>query len=227
MIKQTVFVTIGEAPRTDLQKTFDRYFKGEERVRQDGLLNGLSKEEAEHCLGADGSSSATLTSRFVTGEAIVMDAAKVERALQHKITFLEKNGADLIVILCTGTFEQLKTENARLVEAEKITVPFVKEKSGNRKIGVMVPLEEQMEETAAKWVLGDQGAFAFASPYAFTEQGFQTAAKKLAATGSETIVLDCMGYSDEMKRFVEQATKGPEVIQSNEVLFQYVTQLLG
>lgn len=226
MTKNIVFLTIGEAPRTDLKATFDRFFTPDDPVRQEGLLDGLTKAEAEELFGVKEDSSGTLTSRLLTGESVVMGSDKVEKGLQLKINQVETAGADMIVILCTGSFENLHTREARLIEPEKMTIPLVKEKYANRKIGVLVPLADQVEESVNKWSLGNEGVFVSASPYAFVEEEFQEAARELQAQGTEVIVLDCMGYIDEMKRVVEEATEDVLVVQSNEVLFQYIIDLM-
>lgn len=226
MKKSVVFLTIGEAPRTDLQQTFNRYFKGNSRVTQQGLLDGLSKEEAERQLGVEDKSSGTLTSRFVSGEFVIMGQEKVAQALQKKITDLENKGTDIIVILCTGSFDGLKVERAQLVEAETIIVPFVKEQFTEGTIGVLVPLKAQVQESMEKWALGKRGVFAAASPYAFTEEIFQQAVKKLVESNADVIILDCIGYNQNMKEFAEKFAGDTAVIQSNAVLFQYVKQLI-
>ena len=226
MTKNIVFLTIGEAPRTDLKATFDRFFTPDDPVRQEGLLDGLTKAEAEELFGVKEDSPGTLTSRLLTGESVVMGSDKVEKGLQLKINQVETSGADMIVILCTGSFNDLHTREAKLIEPEKVTIPLVKEKYGHQQIGVLVPLSDQVEESVDKWSFENGGIFASASPYAFVEEEFQEAAKELQAKGAEVIVLDCMGYSDEMKRVVEEATDNALVVQSNEVLFQYIIDLM-
>lgn len=224
-MEKVVFVTIGEAPRLDLAKTFNRFFKDYEQVSQAGLLNGLTREEAEAKLSWTPASRATLTSRFVDGAAIVMDAAKVEAALQAKINQLEKQGTDIIVILCTGAFDNLRS-NVRLIEAEKVTIPLVKEQFPGKKVGIIVPLENQIEESRAKWDLGKQAAFVHASPYQYNPVTFIQAAEDLAAFGADVVVMDCMGYNEKMKAVIAPYLPDAEVSLSNELLFQYVEGLL-
>lgn len=222
MTEKVVFLTIGEAPRTDLQKTFDRYFADQPYIQQLGLLDGLDMSEAMQLLGADAESSATLTSRFLSGESIVMDHDKVEDALQHTIDALEQAGTEWIVLMCTGNFEHVHTVSAYLIEAEKVTVPYVKEHYPTQKIGVLVPLSEQQAESKEKWGLGEKGCFASASPYAFTKESFEKAIRELERHEAEVIVLDCIGYNEEMTEFVRQLVPNLHVVQSNDVLFQFV-----
>lgn len=224
MVKHVCFITIGEAPRMDLQATYDRYFKCKMNVTQQGLLDGLTSKEAKERFGKSTDSIGILTSRFISGTSIVMDKEKVEIVLQEKIKELEKNRTDIIVILCTGSFDCLTTDKAQLIEAEKVTIPYVKEQYPGQKIGVIVPLEKQKEESAFKWQIGKQGHFAAASPYLFEEENFIKVSQELA--DSDVIVMDCVGYSDKMKQLVSSKLPGIEVIQSNEVLFQYVLDLI-
>lgn len=227
MTKQVVFLTIGEAPREDIRTTFDRYFSRNPHIVQDGVLNGWNLEEAKTHVGVTPESTGTLTSRFLTGESIVMDGEKVEAVMQRKIDEWEEKGASMIVLLCTGSFPTLTTRHALLIEAEKVTLPYVRSMYPTTHVGVLVPLAEQVEETKTKWALGERGSFASASPYAFTEESFKQATQKLVEDQSEVIVLDCIGYSDEMTRFVQSVAPDATIIQSNDVLFQFVEYVIN
>lgn len=227
MTNQVVFLTIGEAPREDIRTTFDRYFSGEAHIVQDGVLNGWTLEEAKTHVGVTPESTGTLTSRFLTGESIVMDGNKVEAIMQRKIDEWEEKGASIIVLLCTGSFPTLTTTHALLIEAEKVTLPYVRSMYPTSHVGVLVPLLEQEEETKAKWGLGERGSFASASPYAFTEDSFTQATQHLVADQSDVIVLDCIGYSDEMTAYVQSVAPHATIIQSNDVLFQFVQYVMN
>ena len=226
MTQTVIFLTIGEAPREDLSSTFDRYFSGNPNILQDGLLNGWSLEKATKEIGVDEQTRGTLTSRFLTGESMEMDHDKVECALQQRINEWEAKGAYMIVLLCTGNFSNLSTQNSLLIEAEKVTLPYVKKVYKEKAVGVLVPLENQKKESKEKWALGARGFFSFASPYTFTEETFQKGVYELEKHQVEVIVLDCIGYNDEMSAFVSSLLPDCAVVQSNDILFQFVDHAL-
>ncbi len=224
-MKKAAFITIGEAPRVDLADTYDLYFKDDKNVIQVGVLDGLNEKSATELYGAAEDESETLTSCLLNGDAVIMSRDKVERRVQELIEELEEKGFDLISILCTGTFPTLSAKRAELIEPEKKIIPLVKEKYPKGLIGVFVPLKQQLTNSENKWKLGERGRFVAASPYEYEEEVFRKAAFRLAEEGVQRIVLDCMGYNKKMKEVIAEAT-GLPVIQSNEVLFQYVKEKL-
>ncbi|BAN98593.1 hypothetical protein E05_38270 [Plautia stali symbiont] len=107
-----------------------------------------------------------LVSRMSSGEQVRLAAATVEQGLQRKITALEQQGYDTILLLCTGEFGTLKTTSALLLEPDRIIPPLVSAIVQAHKIGIVVPVEEQIAEQASKWRnLQSTPCFAVASPY--------------------------------------------------------------
>lgn len=223
---QMIFITIGEAPRMDISASFDLYFHDQVHVRQVGLLNGLTFNQAKEQLGS--TKGETVISTFCDGTSLVMSKAKVEKALQEKINILEmKEKPQAIIILCTADFQQLTTQTCPLIEPEKVLLPFLHQKFGGKLLGVLLPLEDQIVAAQKKW--SEQQLhpfFAAASPYDFKEKQFLAAGKKLKEQGATALILDCMGYSQRMKDFLEKTTDLP-VYQSNELLFEYVNDRFG
>lgn len=224
MKKQIVFLTIGEAPRLDLKETYDTYFEGMKEVSQIGLLDNLSHEAAETLLGKRATTHNILTSRFIDGYQIVMDHALVEAALQKRIDELESQGVTAVILMCTGSFDHLKSTDAVLIEAEKVTIPYVKEHYLSSKIGVLVPLETQVNDSHDKWQLGERVLIDYASPYNFDAKEFEKAANNFIQAGVSVIILDCIGYNMMMQRFMQEKVPGIDVILSNELLFDYVVK---
>lgn len=222
-MKNIVFITIGQAPRKDISKTYDKYFEGMDNVRQIGVLDGLTHDEAVSIVGAQPGEH-VLTSRLLSGKSIVMSQEKVEKRLQSIIDKLEESNVDVISILCTGSFENLHTRKAQLIEAEKITIPYSKIKFEGRKIGIMVPLKSQISDSKAKWNLGERCTMVSASPYMFDEQKFKEASLKLVRSGVDVIILDCMGYNSDIAGYISRYSHGIPVIQSNELFFKYISE---
>lgn len=223
-MKDIIFITIGEAPRTDIANSFARFFADNSNVKQEGLLNGLSYDEAIQLLGADDSES--LVSTFCDGTSLEMSKAKVQHRLQDRIYQLQQSTIAAIVVLCTAEFDQLKTQTVQLIEPEKVLLPYIQQQFRQQKIGVVLPLENQIQAAKKKWEEQQLSPiFTFASPYDYSPNHFSVAGKKLQEQGVEIIILDCMGYSQKMKKKLEQVTQLP-VYQSNELLFEYVKKLL-
>lgn len=224
MENKIIFITIGEAPRLDLKETYDKFFKGQPNVQQVGVLNGLSHKQAEELLGVEAETTSVLTSRFIDGFQMVMDHDKVSARLQNIIDYQEKNGADVIVLLCTGAFPEITTQKAHLVEGESVSIPFVKENYPKQKVGVLVPLVSQVEDSHKKWQRKSETYFTAASPYNFNPEQFIEAADFFKQAAVEVIILDCIGFNEKMRQFLINKTNGIEVLLSNEILFKYIAQ---
>lgn len=220
-MNKIVFVTIGEAPRRDIEDSFQAFFKDSPNVSQIGVLDGLTPEEAVRQLQPQ-KQEEIVVSTFCSGQGIQMSKEKVQQRLQQKINSLEEQGVDVIIILCTAEFEKLVTKKAILIEPEEILLPYIHEKFGNQSLGVILPLRNQIEAARGKWrTKGMNPVFEAASPYDFSKKQFMEVGQLLQSEGVEIIVLDCMGYSRSMREFLMNVTNIP-VYQSNELLFEYV-----
>lgn len=113
--------------------------------------------------------------------------------------------------------------HANLVEPEKVIPGQVAKLSGAGRLGIVVPLKSQALTEDAKWSVIEDKVYTAASPYQGTKKDFLRAGKWLKEQGAKLAVLDCVGYSDSIRQVIEQAFEGP-VIQSNEVVFEYVKE---
>lgn len=224
MTSRIVFITIGEAPRKDLQAIYDDYFIGRREVKQIGLLDGLSHTEAEERFGlSEDAGTEMLTSRFIDGHQVVMAQDKVEARLQEMINQMETEGVALIGLLCTGDFKGLKAERVELQMAEAVVMPYMKEKYRGLKLGVLAPLNGQVAASRLKWQLPDDASvFTSASPYQFDEEELIEAARTFRESGVAAVVLDCIGYDRSMQQLLQAQLPGVPIYLSNEIFFKEV-----
>ena len=93
------------------------------------------------------------------------------------------------------------------------------------KLAAVTPSEKQLEQSQKKW--GGYGlevkSYA-ASPYGEME-AVEAAAREIAKTDADLVLLDCIGYTAEMKRMVAKIT-GKNVILSRTILARAVMELL-
>jgi len=221
-MKKTVFLTIGQAPRLDLEDIFHHFFD-RDSVDQAGLLDGLTLEEAINTYGILPDTKEVLISRLVDGTTIKMDHTLVQDALKKKVTKLEADGYEIIVILCTSVFHGLSTQTALLVEPETIISREVIRKTGTGRLGIVVPLKEQITVPEDKWNQAVNRLSLFCSPYSGNEEDFLQIGEQFSAQKADLVILDCMGYHTKMKNWIQNTFHG-EVWLSNEVLFEYVKQ---
>jgi protein AroM len=221
---KAVVLTIGQAPRTDVEPLISKWLDPCMDVVQKGVLDGLTPEEIrakfEPVPG-----EFMLATRLVDGHCVTLSAARTELALQAIIEDSEQEGYEFIILLCTGAFPRLKTRTALLFEPERILTPSIARMAGSSQVGLVIPLPAQSDEMLHKW--GSHGAKVTteaASPYTGTPVEIGEAARRLAEAGAEMIVLDCMGYTREHRIAARQAS-GKPVILSSELLFKMLSEL--
>ncbi|WP_419963075.1 AroM family protein [Pantoea vagans] len=224
MTKSLATLTIGQSPRSDILPLLRQHLP-DSVTDHAGLLDGLSTAEiADHFAPAIG--DRVLVSRLQSGEQVRLSASKVEQGLQRKISALELMGYDIILLLCTGEFSQLVTQRALLLEPDRIIPPLIRALVQQQRVGIVVPVEEQIAEQAGKWQpLPAQPCFAVASPYQGDEATFADAAHRLKAQGAELVVLDCMGYHQQHRAWLQQRLDVP-VLLSNQLVARLAAELL-
>lgn len=217
-------ITIGQAPRTDVAPIIEKYLDGRAELVQVGVLDGMSKEYIEENLYPE-KDDYVLTSRLVTNESVVMSREKIKPILQEKITYLEQQGIEQILLLCTGVFPGLTTSSSYLIEPDHVIPPTVKAMVGDRRFGVIVPLSEQKESLYPKFSpFGLEPLFAVASPYHHDQAGYEEAAENLK-NKVDIILLDCMGYTEEAREMISKAT-GLPVILSNAIMAKLTSEMI-
>lgn len=217
-------ITIGQAPRHDVAPILEKHLPEGAELLQAGALDGLTKAYIDTRLKPE-HNDYTLTTRLTTGESVIIGRSKVQPLLQHQIREMEKSGVKQILLLCTGVFPLLKTETSYLIEPDHLLPPTVKAMAGGRRLGVIVPLEEQKDIMLQKFeAYGLEPAFAVASPYASGRQSFQAAALELKDK-AELILLDCMGYTEEARTHVAEAS-GLPVVLSNAAIAKLVSEMI-
>ena len=199
------FLTIGQAPRPDLSEAVEAHLPAAARVRHAGVLDGLTRPEVEARFGAV-EGRATLLSRLADGGAVTLDAEAVGAGLQARVDQVEDEGADVVVLLCTGEFPGLRTRRARLVEPDVLVTGYVATALRGSRVGVVVPLPEQVPEAREKWrAVVPAPAFTTASPYDADDVALCAAARTHLEAGATALMLDCMGYGSRHRRALRAA----------------------
>lgn len=223
-MKKLGIITIGESPRNDILPIFKDKLK-DTSIEQIGVLDGLTKQEAERKFGYTEDEDYLLTSRFVNGDSILMSREKIEPKIQESIYELEDRDISLILILCTGVFKNLTSGKAILIEPEKIIPNVIGDIITNKKLGIIGPVKKQEKKLIEKWSdFKTEVHYESVSPYSFNLSEFEEAAKRLEDTGVELILLDCMGYSNEMKEYAHYGANKTSIILSVSLIASIISE---
>lgn len=216
---RVAFVTIGQSPRSDLLPEM-REWMGDLIAVERGVLDDLSHEEIARL--APGAGDHALVSRLRDGSEVTIGKAWTRNRLAALMARLDGDGFDLIVLLCTGHFEGVRSRTL-MVEAQRVVDAGVEAVAGDgRTVGVMLPLARQMDEFHATHVGTSPIVLAHASPY--SDLRVEDAARDLAKT--DLIVMHCMGYTEAMRRRVAQ-TAGKPVRLARRLVASAVAQLVA
>jgi protein AroM len=218
MVFKLAAVTVGQSPRDDIVPEIRAAIQGDIDITEFGVLDRLNGDEIADM--APIGSEPRLCTRLRNGSEVVTSKAKTGERLNLIMDELSGGGFDEIVLLCTGFFENVHCsqpfiESQRLVDGYVAAMAF-----GGRKIGVMVPMAEQVNEPK------DHAGYAcaaitHASPY--SGDRLRQAGQQLA--DMDLIVMHCMGYSQPMRQTVMEAS-GTSVVLARSVIAAGINQLV-
>lgn len=203
-------ITVGQSPRTDLIPEMLPILGESMELLQMGGLDGLTREEIERFVPAKGDH--ILVSRLTDGSSVVFGESHILPRLQECIHALEAQGVSMILFLCTGEFPENFQSSVPLIFPNRILTACVPAVSAHCRLGVLTPSADQTVQMEEKWSpLVDRVHVIPASPYDGLD-GVIQAAKRLPAEDLDLIVLDCIGYTLEMKQKVRQITGKPVIL---------------
>ena len=165
-----------------------------------------------------------LVSRLTDGTSVTFAERYILPRLQECINELEAEGARLIMFFCTGDFPESLTSNVPLVYPCHIlnkVVPLLTKKSS---IVTVTPSPLQVGQCEKKWSnFVDHVKAVPASPYGPWED-LAAAAGAIKDMDADLVVLDCIGFTQEMKDMFAKET-GKLVVLPRTLLARVISEL--
>ncbi|GAB3912543.1 hypothetical protein GCM10011575_45940 [Microlunatus endophyticus] len=219
LTRRLAVITIGQSPRTDLTPDLQRWLPGVRLVER-GALDHLSPDQIAGLAPRAG--ERVLTTRLRDGSSVIIGHDFADELVQQAIVAVEsadpdhQPAVDAVLLACTGEFPPLRHRTPLFHPDAMLTHAVGALARGMQCVGVICPLPEQMEETVIKFApVADrdtQVEVRAATPYSDARAGLVEAGQELASAGAELIALDCIGYSDAMRRLVADTSGVPTVI---------------
>ena len=175
-------LTIGVVPVSEVLPLLTEHVS-EQQITHLSLLGKMSREEVmeDYAVEAGEEPLATLLS---DGKLAHVSRQKIERSLQSVIEVLDNQGYDVILLMSTAPIKGLTARNAILLEPMRIIPPLVASIVDGHQVGVIVPIEELMDNQEAKWhVLEKVPLYALANPFWDSEAKLIAAGKELLERG--------------------------------------------
>ncbi|MEM1935193.1 MAG: AroM family protein [Sulfolobales archaeon] len=219
-MKRVGLVTIGQSPRSDVVPEVVRALGDlDVEVVECGALDGLSREEIAALAPKEG--EYLLVTRLKDGTEVKVSREKIIERMRNCIDRLEQH-VDVVGLLCTGEFPELKSRKV-LIELSDLLLKVV-ESLRVSKLGVVIPNPAQLELTMKKWSsVAPEIRVVSASPYTSTIEDIVRATAELV--DCDLIVLDCIGFTTEIKKAVARAT-GKPVILPRTLIARVMRELL-
>jgi len=178
-------------------------------VIEGGALDGLTGQQIEQLAPRRG--DYVLVTRLQDGSSVHVAEHHVLSRFQGQIDRLTAEGAEVIALLCTGEFPPFRAVRP-LVEAQRVLYHFVAGVAGGRRLGVVIPLPDQVEEAVRRWQrVGAAVRVEVGSPFADPAE-LDRAVGALRQWEADLVVLDCMGFSVRMKQRAAEIAGVPVVL---------------
>ena len=200
--------TIGQAPRDDIVALFRRFVPPGSEVTLRGCLDGLSRSDIAARPPESGAD--TLYTRLPTGDAIISKRHVIERA-PATLAALRQDGCDAIVFACTGDFPPMPGD-AGVLFPSRVLNCLAQALLPRGRLGLLIPLAEQREKLAAKWVRPGIEIVAEPLKPSAGPAAAEEAARTLAALKPDLVAMDCMSYTPETKDAVRRVVGVPTLL---------------
>jgi len=223
ILKKLGLVTIGQTPRIDLVLEIKAILGNDTEIVEKGALDGLTLKEVETLCPIEGDE--VLVTRMIDGTEVKVAERYIYPRLKNQIKALEKDGIKIIFLACTGEFPSFDT-GSLIIKPQKVLFHVVKSIAEGLTLGILIPDELQVTSAQERWSeAADKVIVAHGSPYSGIEN-IEIAAKILAKSGIDLIVMDCIGYTLNMKDIVSKIVEKP-VILARSMVAKVVNELMS
>jgi len=217
-------LTIGVVPVSEVLPLLTEHVS-EQQITHLSLLGKMSREEVmeDYALEEGEDPLPTLLS---DGKLAHVSRQKIECSLQGVIEVLDNQGYDVILLMSTAPIKGLIARTSILLEPMRIIPPLVASIVDGHQVGVIVPIEELLDNQAAKWqVLEKTPLYALANPVWDSEAALIAAGQELLDRGADVLILDCLGFHQRHRDLLQKALDVP-VLLSNVLMARLASELL-
>ncbi len=222
MLAKVGLITIGQSPREDIVPHITRILGPEIEVREVGALDDASPGAVDYRYS--GEQGPVYVTRLRDKSQVEVAESTLLPLIRRCVSELRKDGISTFGLLCTGEYPDL-ADIPGLIRPYPVLHRLIDALLPAGRLGVVVPSVRQVEEKKRDWASpGREVCVAVASPYS-AEDELNDACARLKTWGSQLVVLDCLGFSHELKmkaRFM----LGVPVVMAGSVLAWTMKELL-
>ena len=204
-------LVIGQSPRSDVERELRAVLGEDIEIDLRGALDGLSRAEIDR-LTPDTDADALFT-HLPSGDDVTISKRAVIKHGEVALSALVEQGLSTVVVMCTGSFTEWMGKYP-VIFPSLVLEGFVRALIGHgpNKLGVFVPLNEQVEPLGRKWrALGVDVHVECLTPTSGPNE-IDLVADTMRACEPTLLVYDCLSYNQATKRRVEARTGVPGVL---------------
>src|SRR5215831_3944284 len=218
-------VTVGQSPRADIVPDMAAIIGPGIDIREAGALDGLSRAEVD-ALKPTGDDEILVT-RLADGTGVFVGKQKIVRRVEERIARLEREGAELTALLCTGAFPPLRATRS-LIQPQPVLFGTLRGMSWPGRLGVVTPSVPHVPQTEARWRRdGFDPVVVPLSPYEEESPSeLERTGKALRAANAGLVALDCMGFRRKTRDELQRLTGAP-VLLANLLVARVVAEACG
>lgn len=218
-------ITIGQSPRVDVVPDMAEIIGPGVEIREAGALDGLDHTQVAAL--APGPGDEILVTRLADARPVFVGKRHIVARVEAKIGELERAGATLTALLCTGAFPRLAAARP-LVQPNQILLGTLRGMRWPGRLGIVAPSEPHVPQTEARWRAdGLDPVVVSLSPYEEEDpRVVARTADALRAAGAGLVVMDCMGFRKKTRDQLRAATGAP-VLLANLLVARVVAELCG
>ncbi|WP_368544526.1 AroM family protein [Enterobacter soli] len=217
-------LTIGVVPVSEVLPLLTEHIS-EQQITHLSLLGKMSREEVMEDYAVEEGDD-PLPTLLSDGKLAHVSRQKIERALQSVIEVLDNQGYDVILLMSTAPIKGLSARNSILLEPMRIIPPLVASIVDGHQVGVIVPIEELLENQAVKWsALEKTPLYALAHPISDSDEKLIASGQALLDKGADVLMLDCLGFHQRHRDLLQKALDVP-VLLSNVLMARLASELL-
>lgn len=214
-------VTIGQSPRPDLVEPLVQ-LRPDVEIIEVGALDGLTAAELPNAADAN----YPLKTRLRDGSLVIVSEAFLKPLMQQAVETAEGQGVQATVLLCAGTFAEVKGVNRPLVKPFDTAVAVLNS-MGVTDIGVLSPIITQERPIRARWTAAGFDARVWTPPYAIDSKEFTGWLYRMMSNtrSLDALVMDYVGHPADYKLVVQEIL-GIPVIDLGHLALSLIAKMI-
>jgi protein AroM len=202
-------VVIGQSPRPSMEAEIATVLASGTSIELRGALDGMSRAEIDAIPPVDGADA--LFTLLPNGDNVRISKKAVEGRANAQLARFRQEGIDVAMLACTGKFPNLAPEGLVILPSA-VLHRLVEAVLPKGRLGVFSPLPEQTALIAKKWQREGIEVVGVTLQPGSDDAAVDAAARAMASSQPDLVVLDCMSYTSANKARVRQIYAGPVIL---------------